>query len=376
VAAPAGSIDRLIRTLWEAHGSDILLVADSPPLLRIDGVLAPVDGGKSLKPVDIERTLFEILEGPLLERYHADKQVDFSFGWQDKARFRGNAFTQRGSPALALRMIPLRIPKFDELGIPEQVRRWVDMPQGFLLVTGATGSGKSTTLASVLDQINERRQVHILTVEDPIEYVHQHKRSAVCQREVGEDTVSFPHALRAALREDPDVLLIGEMRDPESIQAALTIAETGHLVFATLHTNDTAQALDRIVDVFPGERQPQIRLQLANTLAGVLHQQLVPKISGGRVAAFEILIGTHAVRNLIREGKSRQIRNIVATGQNEGMQTMEMSLSDLVALDLVTLEDARARSLYPNEIQAPRPEIDVAPEEGARQRRTLSRGHR
>jgi len=366
----------LIRALWEAQGSDILLVADSPPLLRIDGVLAPVDRTKALRPTDVERIVFEILEGPLLERFHAEKQVDFSFGWEDKARFRGNAFTQRGSAALALRMIPLSIPTFDELGLPDQIRAWVDLPQGFLLVTGATGSGKSTTLASVLDQINERRQVHILTVEDPIEYVHTHKRSAVCQREVGEDTHSFPHALRAALREDPDVLLIGEMRDPDSIQAALTIAETGHLVFATLHTNDTAQALDRIVDVFPGERQPQIRLQLANTLAGVLHQQLVPKTGGGRVAAFEILIGTHAVRNLIREGKSRQIRNIVATGQNEGMQTMEMSLSDLVALDLITLEEARARSLYPNEIQAPRSDAEAVPEENARPRRTLSRGRR
>jgi len=371
----AGSIDHLIRALWKAQGSDILLVADSPPLLRVDGQLAPLDGERVLKGSDTERIISKLLDGPLLERLQSAKQVDFSFSWDGKARFRGNAFFQRGSQTLALRMIPFRIPSFDALGLPETVRSWVDLPQGFLLVTGATGSGKSTTLASVLDQINEHRQAHILTIEDPIEYVHEHKRSAVCQREVGEDTDSFPDALRSALREDPDVLLVGEMRDPPSIQAALTIAETGHLVFATLHSNDTAQALDRIVDVFPGEQQPQIRLQLANTLAGVLHQTLVPKIGGGRVAAFEVLVGTHAVRNLIREGKSRQIRNVVTTGQSDGMQTLEASLTELVRQGVVTLEDARARSLYPKEIQPAR-HTETAPERARPKASPLSRGRR
>jgi twitching motility protein PilT len=255
--------------------------------------------------------------------------------------------------ALALRMIPYAIPSLDQIGVPPIVEQWLRLPQGFIIVIGATGTGKSTTLAAMLDYINVTRAVHILTIEDPIEYVHQNKRAAINQREVGYDTDSFAAALRSALREDPDVLLVGEMRDPESIQAALTIAETGHLVFATLHANETAQALDRVVDVFNADHQPQIRLQLANTLAGILYQQLIPKVGGGMVAAFEVLVGTAGVRNLIREGKTRQIRNAVATGVREGMCTLESSLSALVADGVVTYEDAVARSLYAKEIKPP-----------------------
>lgn len=334
-----------------------MITAESPPLIRVDGLLGPIVGEPTLWPEDTERLIMAVLGEEFGERFRHHRQVDFSFTWEDKGRLRGNAFFQRGAAALALRLIPYAIPTFEQLGLPPIVERWARLPHGFVLVTGPTGSGKSTTLASVLDYINEHRALHVLTVEDPIEYVHRHKRSAVNQREVGDDTLSFADALRSALREDPDVLLVGEMRDPESIQAALTVAETGHLVFATLHTNDSAQALDRIVDVFPAGQQPQVRLQLAHTLAGILNQQLLLRVGGGRVAAFEVLVGSPAVRNLVREGKTRQIRNAVATGQREGMNTLEMSLSALVASGVVTLEEARARSLYPSEIKAPAPPV-------------------
>ncbi|MEU9401187.1 type IV pilus twitching motility protein PilT [Streptomyces sp. NPDC048242] len=234
-----------------------------------------------------------------------------------------------GAPSLSV--IPFDVPSSEQLGLPPVVIGWAGLPRGFVLVTGPTGAGKSTSLAALLDHVNTHRSVHILTIEDPIEYLHRHKRSAVSQREVGTDTDSFPAAPRSALREDPDVLLLGEMRDPERISAALTIAETGHLVFATLHTNDTSQTLDRIVDVFPAEQQPQIRPQLAHILVGILNQTFVPRTGGGRVAAVEVLVGTSALRNLIREGKTRQIRNMISTGQRDGMQTLEAGLNALAA---------------------------------------------
>ncbi|MFQ6148476.1 type IV pilus twitching motility protein PilT [Streptomyces seoulensis] len=237
---------------------------------RVDGALRPVEGAALTEP-EVDRLVTGVLGAELTERFRREKQVDFAFSWGEKARLRGNAFVQRGASALALRIIPFSVPSSEQLGLPPVVIGWAGMPRGFVLVTGPTGSGKSTSLAALLDHVNTHRPVHILTIEDPIEYLHQHKRSAVNQREVGTDTDSFPAALRSALREDPDVLLLGEMRDPESISAALTIAETGHLVFATLHTNDTSQTLDRIVDVFPAEQQPQIRLQLAHTLVGILN---------------------------------------------------------------------------------------------------------
>ena len=281
------------------------------------------------------------------------RQIDFSFEWEGHARIRANAFYQRDTLAIALRLIPHVIPTFGDLGVPSIVDAIVDLPQGLVLVTGPTGSGKSTTLAAMIDAINRRRALHILTIEDPLEYVHEHRNSAVNQREVGTDCESFGAALRAALREDPDVILLGEMRDLESIQTALSLAETGHLVFTTLHTNDAAMTVDRIVDVFPAERQDQIRVQLAGALSAVISQRLLLRIGGGRVAAFEILIATHAVRNLLRDGKSPQLRNVIATGAEYGMLTLEASLTDLVGLGIVDYDEACRVSVHPNEVHAP-----------------------
>ncbi|MEV7726277.1 type IV pilus twitching motility protein PilT [Streptomyces sp. NPDC087917] len=353
MSGPSSSIiDHLLGELWQRGGSDLLLTAGSAPFLRVDGALRPVEGAALTEP-EVDRLVTGVLGEELTERFRREKQVDFAFSWGERARMRGNAFVQRGSSALALRIIPFDVPSSQQLGLPPVVMGWAGMPRGFVLVTGPTGSGKTTSLAALLDHVNTHRPVHILTIEDPIEYLHRHKRSAVNQREVGTDTDSFPAALRSALREDPDVLLLGEMRDPESISAALTIAETGHLVFATLHTNDTSQTLDRIVDVFPAAQQPQIRLQLAHTLVGILNQTLIPRIGGGRVAAFEVLVGTSAIRNLIREGKSRQIRNMVSTGHREGMQTLETSLNALVAAGTITYEEAVLHTAYPEDIQRP-----------------------
>ncbi|MFD7032539.1 type IV pilus twitching motility protein PilT [Streptomyces sp. NPDC059917] len=345
-------IDHLLGELWERGGSDLLLTAGSAAFLRVDGALRPVEGAALSEP-EVDRLVTGVLGEELTARFRAEKQVDFAFSWGEKARLRGNAFVQRGTSALALRIIPFDVPSSEQLGLPAVAVGWAGLPRGFVLVTGPTGSGKSTTLAALLDHVNRHRSVHILTIEDPIEYLHRHKRAAVNQREVGADTASFPAALRAALREDPDVLLLGEMRDPESISAALTIAETGHLVFATLHTNDTSQTLDRIVDVFPAEQQPQIRLQLAHTLVGILNQTLIPRIGGGRAPAFEVLVGTSAVRNLIREGKTRQLRNMIATGHGEGMQTLESGINALVAAGTIAYEEAVLHTAHPQDIRRP-----------------------
>jgi len=276
--------------------------------------------------------------------------VDFAFSWRDLARIRGSIFTQRGHTALALRVIPAKIPGFEDLGLPWAAGWVAQQPRGFVLVTGPTGSGKSTSLASIIDRINTDRAAHILTIEDPVEYVHNHKKSAVSQREIGLDSPSFDRALRSALREDPDVLLIGEMRDIDSIQIALTMAETGHLVFATLHTNDASQAIDRIIDVFPAWRQEQTRVQLAASLSAVIAQRLVPKIGGGMVAAFEVLIATSPVRNLIREGRSNQLQNVMFTNTKEGMQTLEGSLARLVVDKVITYDDAMTVTAHPKEL--------------------------
>ena len=358
-------IDEYLESLWNQRATDLLLTAGSPPLVRVDGVLRRLEGHGLLDAADTAKLTSAVLGDELAQRFTERREVDFSLSWAGKARLRGNAFLQQGTVALALRLIPFRIPSFEELRLPAVAEPWMSLPHGLVLVTGPTGSGKSTTLASMIDHVNSHRALHIITIEDPIEYVHEHKRSAVNQRAVGIDTDSFATALRSALREDPDVVLVGEMRDLESIQATLTVAETGHLVLATLHTNDTAQALDRIVDVFPGTQQPQVRMQLANTLVGILNQQLGPKLEGGRIAAFEVLVGTHAVRNLIREGKTRQIRNLVSTGQKEGMQTLETSLSELVAAGVVSLEEALAHSAYPKEVKAP---VQAAPAAAGRRR--------
>jgi twitching motility protein PilT len=276
--------------------------------------------------------------------------VDFAFSWEDKARIRGSIFTQRGQTALALRVIPTRIPAIEELGLPVAASWVAQQPRGFVLVTGPTGSGKSTSLAAIVNQINETRACHILTIEDPVEYVHHHKMAAVSQREVGLDSPSFDRALRSALREDPDVLLIGEMRDIDSIQIALTMAETGHLVFATLHTNDAPQAIDRIIDVFPAWRQEQTRVQLASSLSAVIAQRLVPKIGGGMVAAYEVLIATSPVRNLIREGRSNQLANVMFTNTKEMMMTLESSLATLISDGVITYEDGMSVTAHPKEL--------------------------
>jgi twitching motility protein PilT len=343
-------VDRYLEQLWDQKASDLILTAGSPPRFRVDGELVAFET-EALSPEAVESILDGVLSEDMARRLRESREVDFSFNWRSTARFRANAFFQRGSMGLAVRVLPYAIPSFAALGLPAVTERLVRMPHGLVLVTGPTGSGKSTTLASMLDFINEHRACHILTLEDPIEYIHHHKMSLVNQREVGEDTLSFTSGLRAALREDPDVLLIGEMRDLETIRIALTIAETGHLVFATLHTNDTAQALDRIVDVFPAEQQAQIKIQLANSLQAIYHQQLLPRIGGGRVAAFEVLLANHAVRNLIKEGKSSQIRNVVMTNLREGMQTLEASLSELVANGVIDHDVARLRSVHPGEVR-------------------------
>ena len=345
-----GIIDQYLAVVWEQKGSDLHLTTESAPRGRVDGRLRPIEGA----PILTGEMIWEALEATLnqhqIKRLRDRHEVDFSFSWRGTARIRANAFLQKGEPALALRVIPSDIPSFETLGLPAAVQAFTSMTQGLVLFTGPTGSGKSTSLASLINKINATRPLHILTIEDPVEYVHSHKMSAISQREVGADSVSFAFALRSALREDPDVILVGEMRDPESIAITLTLAETGHLVFSTLHTNDTSQALDRMVDVFPPEQQEQIRVQLAGALSAVVAQRLIVKKGGGRVAAFEVLIASPAVRNLIREGKTRQIRNMLVTGQGMGMQTLEMSLNTLVKRGLITNEDAMAIALVPTEI--------------------------
>ncbi|MCW2756611.1 MAG: twitching motility protein [Nocardioidaceae bacterium] len=345
-------VDQLLSALWDARGTDLLLTVGLPPMIRVDGELRPVADRPRLAPADTDALLAQVLTAEQHDAWGTEHEYDFSFSWRDHARIRGNAFTQRGLTAVALRMIPREIPSPDQLGLPQVLRDLSLTHQGLILMTGPTGSGKSTTLASLVNLINENRACHIITVEDPIEYVHDHKRSAVNQREVGTDTGNFSNALRSVLREDPDVLLVGEMRDLESISFALTVAETGHLVFATLHTNDTAQSLGRMIDVFPAEQQAQVRVQLASALSCVVYQRLVPRIGGGMVAAYEVLVATSAVRNLIKEGKTHQLRNSLITGSREGMVTLEQSLSALVEQEIVTEEDAIARSLYPKDIEA------------------------
>jgi twitching motility protein PilT len=342
----------LLEALWEARGTDLLLTAGMPPQLRVHGDLQSVAGQSDLTADDTESLLAELLTQDQAAARKDRHEYDFSFGWQGKARVRGNAFLQRGQTTVSLRMIPHEIPTMEQLELPPALGEFARRHQGLVLVTGPTGSGKSTTLAAIINQINLDRACHIITIEDPIEYVHEHKRAAVSQREVGTDTASFTDSLRSALREDPDVLLVGEMRDLESIRFALTIAETGHLVFASLHTNDTAQALARIIDVFPAEQQAQVRVQLSAALSGIVYQRLIPRIGGGLVAAYEVMVANSAIRNLIKEGKTNQLRNALVTGQREGMVTFEQSLSRLIQSGAITLEDALARSLYPKDIEA------------------------
>ncbi|HWZ65536.1 MAG TPA: type IV pilus twitching motility protein PilT [Patescibacteria group bacterium] len=334
-------IEILLEEVIKKHASDLHLQVNSPPMLRVDGRLLPMTGYHALDEEAVELLIFAILDEEQKQILLKDKEFDFSFAFGDLGRFRVNAFHERGSLAAALRLIPNEIKTIAELGLPPVINTFANYPRGLVLVTGPTGSGKSTTLAALIDQINTEKAHHIITIEDPIEFTHKSKQSLIVQREVHYDTYSFSAALRSSLREDPDVVLIGEMRDLETISAAITIAETGHLVFATLHTNSASQSLDRMIDVFPPHQQPQIRSQLANILQAICSQRLVPAIGSGRVIATEVLVATSAVRNIIREGKSHQLDAVIQTGGDQGMQSMDKNLSRLVQAGSVTYDEAR-----------------------------------
>ena len=334
-------IENLLEECVRTKASDLHLQVGLPPILRIDGALQPVSGYNSLDEATIEKLVFATLEEDQKQILIKDKEFDYSFSFGDLGRFRVNAFHEKGNLAAAFRLIPNTIQTISELGMPPVVTSFADFPRGLVLVTGPTGSGKSTTLAALVDKINSERAMHIITIEDPIEFTHKSKRSVVVQREVHYDTYSFSAALRSALREDPDVVLIGEMRDLETISAAITIAETGHLVFATLHTNSASQSIDRMIDVFPPHQQPQVRSQLSNILMAICAQRLVPAIGGGRVVAAEILVANPAVRSVIREGKTHQLDTIIQTGADQGMQTMDRTLVKLVQTGVITHDVAR-----------------------------------
>jgi len=330
---------QLLASTLENNATDLLISAGQPPQIRIDKNLNPV-GEEPLGPDDTRALCYQVMNETQQKKLEDQWEVDFSIGIPNLCRFRANVFIQRGTVSGAFRRIPFAIMTFDELSLPPVVREQSDRPNGLVLVTGPTGSGKSTTLAAMIDRINETRRSHIITIEDPIEYLHTHKNCTVEQREVGSDTKGFHNALRSILRQDPDVVLLGEMRDTESIQAALTIAETGHLCLATLHTNSCAQTLSRIVDVFPGDKQQQIRTQLAMTLNCVLSQTLLPRMGGGLQLALEIMVATPAIRALIRENKIHNIDNQIALGAKFGMQTMNQSLANLVRAGVVSMDDA------------------------------------
>ena len=346
----AANIGDLLQILVDRGASDLHLTIGTYPQIRVAGRLVPLTEFEVLTPQDTQRLAYSVLNESQKQRFEEQSELDLSFGIQDLARFRCNVYRQRGAVGAAIRVIPYKIRPFEELGLPRIVQELADRPKGLVLVTGPTGSGKSTTLAAMIDKINSERSEHIMTIEDPIEFVHAHRRCLVNQREVLADTHSFKDALRAILRQDPDVVLIGEMRDLETIAAAITIAETGHLTFGTLHTNSCAQTMNRIIDVFPTNQQAQVRAQLSLVLEGVLSQTLIPKIGGGRVMAMEITVATPAIRNLIREEKIHQMYSALQAGSRYGMQTMNQSLVDLVRRRLITREDALNRSTLPDEL--------------------------
>ncbi|MFO7892116.1 MAG: type IV pilus twitching motility protein PilT [Longimicrobiales bacterium] len=342
----------LLEELVERGASDLHLTAGQQPVIRVDGRITTANSvTKELEAKDTLNLAYSILTENQKKRFETEDELDFSFGIQNLSRFRGNVFKQRGCVAVVIRVIPYEILTFDQLGLPPIVAKFAERPKGLVLVTGPTGSGKSTTLAAMIDKINNEEPGHILTVEDPIEFVHEHKKSIVNQREVGADTGSFAAALKYALRQDPDVVLIGEMRDLETISAALTIAETGHLALGTLHTNSAAETINRIIDVFPSNQQSQIRAQLSFVLEGVITQTLLPRKAGkGRIAALEIMVATPAIRATIRDDKIHQIYSIMQAGKKHGMQTMNDALAQLVIAGDVAKEDAMKRSTEPNEL--------------------------
>lgn len=353
-ATPAVTVTPKIEVLLEEcvkrKASDLHVQYGLPPILRVDGELTPINGMPALNEAMLKDIIFATLDEGQQKIYLKDKEFDYSFAFGDIARFRVNAFHERGKMAAAFRLIPNQIKSVDDLGMPAILESFAEYPRGLVLVTGPTGSGKSTTLAALIDKINREKSRHIITIEDPIEFTHKSQRSVIVQREVHYDTFSFSAALRSVLREDPDVVLIGEMRDLETIQAAITTAETGHLVFATLHTNSAAQSIDRMIDVFPAHQQPQVRAQLANILMAICAQRLVPAIGGGRVVAAEIMIANAAIRSLIRDGKTYQIDTSIQTGAEQGMQTMDRTLAKLVQTGVITYDSAREYAVDMNEL--------------------------
>jgi len=352
MASEVMSIDQLLKIAIERNASDLHITAGLPPMLRIDGRLVPTEFPR-LKPEDTRRLIYAILNDKQREKFERDLELDTSYGIPGYGRFRLNVFKQRGAVSAAFRSIPNIIKTPQELGLPDIVNELAKKRSGLVLVTGPTGVGKSTTLAAIIDIINSTRSEHILTIEDPIEFIHTHKKSMINQRELGVDTYSFANALRAALREDPDVILVGEMRDLETISGVLTAAETGHLVLSTLHTIDAPQTIDRIIDVFPTHQQQQVRIQLAGVLEAIISQQLIPAATGsGRVLACEVLIANAAVKNIIREGKVHQLKAIMQTNRQIGMQTMDQALYDLWKENKITAEEAIARSSNPQEMKA------------------------
>ncbi|MFQ6131598.1 MAG: type IV pilus twitching motility protein PilT [Armatimonadota bacterium] len=344
-------LDGLCSLAMENGASDLHVTVGLPPMLRIDGRLTPTNF-EPLTPHDTQRLVYDILSDTQLEKFEQTRELDFSHGVKFVGRFRVNVFRQQDNLGAALRAIPSYIPTLEELNLPSILRDITSRGSGMILVTGYTGAGKSTTLAAMIDHINNSRPLHILTIEDPVEYLHEHKVAMVNQRELGSDTMSFAAALRSALREDPDVVLVGELRDLETIEAALTIAETGHLVFGTLHTRNATQTVDRIIDVFPPHQQEQVRVQLAGVLEAVIAQQLIPRMGmGGRIPALEIMLVTSAVRNLIREAKTHQMPSVIETSGELGMQTMDASLAELVHRGEISHEEALTRCIDPDNFQ-------------------------
>jgi len=344
------SLRELLEIMVKGNASDLHITVGIPPIIRIDGKLVRTDLD-NLSPEDTKKLAYSIMNEKQRLKFEENSELDLSFGVEQLSRFRCNIFMQRGNVAMAIRQIPQKVPTFEELGIPKQVIELTKQPRGLVLVTGPTGSGKSTTLAALLDKINKEQYKHIITIEDPIEYLHRHQNCIINQREVHADTVSFASSLKYALRQDPDVILIGEMRDFETMEAALTISETGHLAFATLHTNSAAEAVNRIIDVFPTTQQEQVRVQLSFVLQAIVTQQLIPKIGGGRALALEILMATPAIRAVIRDDKVHQIYSLIQAGQKFGMKTMNQSLYELYSARKITINDAVSHSSSPAELE-------------------------
>jgi len=346
------NIEELLRMMVEKGASDLHLRVPSPPVIRIDGVLRVQEHLPGVTPQFVKESLEHIASERHIERFYNELELDMAYGLPGVARFRVNAFFQRGTISIAIRQIPIKVPTIDELGLPPVCKTLAMKQKGLVLVTGQTGMGKSTTLAAMINHMNHTDRRNVITVEDPIEYLHQHNKCLIAQRELGDDTKSFANALKHSLREDPDVILVGEMRDLETIATAITAAETGHLVLSTVHTASAPQTIERVIDVFPPYQQEQIRFQLSMVLEGVLSQILMPRASGkGRIASIEIMIATDAIRNLVREGKTEQIPTYMQTGRQHDMQTMDMALQELVRIGMVTMEEALLRCTKPDELR-------------------------